>query len=67
MKKEKYIKPATQVTKLQYQLSPLCTSHIDKVSTNLGESDQITLSKEGSSQSARGRQYDCWGEEEEEY
>ena len=67
MEKKTYLKPATRMTKLQYQQHLLegSTSKVTNVSSNLTSEDAITYGGGGSG-TARGRQYDCWGEEEGE-
>ena len=65
MNKKSYIKPATLLMTLQHQQHLLGASQVTNVSTNLGEGDKLNLGSGGSG-TARGRQYDCWGEEEEE-
>ena len=66
MNKKNYIKPAARLTTLQHHQHLLTGSNqVTNISTNLGEGNKLNLGS-GSSGTARGRQYDCWGEEEEE-
>ena len=64
MNKKSYIKPATRVITLQHRQQLLINSQVETVNTNLTGDDKIILGNSGSGSTARGRQYDCWGEEE---
>ena len=66
MNKKNYIKPAARLTTLQHHQHLLIGStQVTNISTNLSDGDKLNLGSGGSG-TARGRQYNCWGEEEEE-
>ena len=69
MKKNEYMKPVVRVTKLMHQQCLLGASpaKVSTVSSNLPDGSTIDYggASTPSNNTARGRQFDCWGDEEE--
>ena len=71
MKKNEYMKPAVRVTKLVHQqclLTGTGTGAVQGFESNLTGDDAIIYkgASPSSGVDARGREYDCWGDEDEE-
>lgn len=66
MKKNDYMKPAVRVTKLMHKQCLLGASpaKVSTVSSNLGDDALIYGQGSGTNNTARGRQFDSWDEEE---
>jgi len=68
MKKNDYMKPAVRVTKLMHKQCLLSnsTTAISTLSSNLPDGSTIDYGGASTSDNntARGRQFDCWGDDE---
>ena len=67
MKKNEYMKPVVRVTKLMHKQCLLANTQVNTLKSNLPDGSTIDYggARTPDNNTARGRQFDCWGDEDE--